>query len=88
MYDISLECGIPRPTISRYVSGLRVPSIETIVKLATYFNVSTDWLLGLSDDRDTSNFSEEIKNIIAIYPFVTVDDRNVIQMILNKYGKK
>lgn len=35
--------------ISRLESGERSPSIEVAVALANYFNVSTDYLLGISD---------------------------------------
>ena len=34
----------------RYEYGTRNPSLEILIKIATYFNVSTDYLLGLSDD--------------------------------------
>lgn len=41
--------GITNVSISRYLSGNRSPRIEIVVKLAKYFHVSSDFLLGLSN---------------------------------------
>lgn len=38
-------------SISNYRSGRCEPDIEMIVGICKYFNVSADWLLGLSDVR-------------------------------------
>ena len=35
--------------ISRWERGLRVPNIESLYKLAVFFDVSTDYLVGLED---------------------------------------
>lgn len=53
-----LGCG--RATITNYESGRRNPDIETLVKLAEYYEVSVDYLLGISS-IETSN--QDIKFI-------------------------
>ncbi|WP_078392851.1 helix-turn-helix domain-containing protein [Shouchella patagoniensis] len=35
----------------RYEKGDYEPNIETLIKLANYFNVSLDYLLGRSEDK-------------------------------------
>lgn len=40
---------IKRQTISLYLNGVSLPPIEKLVDIANYFNVSTDYLLGLTD---------------------------------------
>lgn len=40
---------INKGTISRWESGESDPSISYVVKLADYFNVSVDYLIGLTD---------------------------------------
>lgn len=40
------EIGIGRSSMSTYYSGLRLPGAENLIKLADYFGVSTDYLLG------------------------------------------
>lgn len=37
---------INRATLSRYESGEREPDYETLGKLADFYEVSVDWLLG------------------------------------------
>nr|DAJ42341.1 MAG TPA: repressor protein [Caudoviricetes sp.] len=39
-------CGLSRNTIRRYESGERRPSAETVAKIADFFDISTDGLLG------------------------------------------
>lgn len=38
-------------TISNWESGRNEPPYEMLVKYATYFNVSTDYILGLTKDE-------------------------------------
>ena len=35
--------------VSYFVKGARVPNTEQIIKIANFFNVSSDYLLGLTD---------------------------------------
>ncbi len=42
--------GLSHKAISTMESGTRYTTIEKLVQLADYFDVSTDYLLGLSDD--------------------------------------
>lgn len=47
--ELALELGIPSNTLSQYENGKREPSIEMMKKIADYFQVSTDFILGNSD---------------------------------------
>ena len=38
--------GVERSSIGKYESSTTIPSNETLIKIANYFNVSTDYLLG------------------------------------------
>jgi DNA-binding XRE family transcriptional regulator len=40
---------ITRQAVGNYKSGQSSPDFNTLVKIAKYFNVSTDWLLGISE---------------------------------------
>lgn len=46
------ELGITQATLSRNLNGIHMPKAEIIEKMASYFNVSTDYLLGKSDVRN------------------------------------
>lgn len=41
---------IKETSYQHYEYGKREPNYETLVKLANFFNVSSDYLLGVSDD--------------------------------------
>ena len=51
--DIAKALGVTRQAISLYEKGDREPKIETWQKLADFFNVPVDYLLGISKDRST-----------------------------------
>ena len=40
------EINIPASTLSQYERGVREPNISMLIKLADYFNVSVDYLVG------------------------------------------
>jgi transcriptional regulator with XRE-family HTH domain len=52
------KIGIPRSTYSNYENGKREPDIETIRKMASFFEVSTDFLLGYTNIPQTKKASE------------------------------
>lgn len=54
--EFANKIGISNVVLSRYESGERRPDYETLEKIADYFNVTTDYLLGRSN---TPNLSEE-----------------------------
>jgi len=43
--QLSLEINISQAVISKYELDISQPSIETIIKIANYFNVTTDYLM-------------------------------------------
>lgn len=49
-YKICDECGISRSHIRQYWNRGQVPTGPVIVRICKTFNVSADWLLGLSDE--------------------------------------
>lgn len=49
---LSDAIGVSRPAISQFANGANLPSVETLVAIAEYFNVSVDYLVGLSDIPD------------------------------------
>ena len=50
-FELAEQIGVNRQSISQYETVVCMPNTDILVKIADYFHVSTDWLLG----RDTSN---------------------------------
>lgn len=59
--QLSYKSGVPTATINRYILKRRGAHIENLVKLAKVLKVSTDYLLGLSDDMGI-DASPEVNN--------------------------
>lgn len=73
---------ISKSNISKYEAGSVEPNLDIITKCAVYFDVYTDFLLGLSDNR--SNQSDIRNSLEWKYPDVS----NRLGNILKKYRQK
>ncbi len=51
--DIATLLGVDRTTYSKYESGASEPNREILLRLAQIFDVSTDYLLGRTDEKET-----------------------------------
>ena len=49
--DMGKNLGLVRTAITNWEVGTTHPSLENLCKLADYFGVTTDYLLGQADDR-------------------------------------
>lgn len=47
--DIAKAMHVSTPKVTRWEGGVQEPDFMTLVALARYFNVSTDYLLGVED---------------------------------------
>ena len=68
MYQTQLakKVGTTNVTICRYINGERIPRIDVASKIASVFNVSLDYLLGISENVDTENLTKNQDVDIAI----------------------
>ena len=61
------KIGITQPTLSRNLSGIHAPRVEVLESIAKVFDVSVDYLLGVSDirnpDKDVSR-QESLDDIL------------------------
>ena len=78
--DLSIILGTSESAISLYENGKRKPSIELILKMADYFSVSTDFILGATENMADSekvidiDFSDVLENLI-----VYINNQNTIR---------
>ena len=52
--DLAEIFNLTRATIASYETGKSMPSIDVVLKYADYFDCSTDYILGRTDDRNLS----------------------------------
>lgn len=58
--QLASKLGVTKQSISNWENDNILPSIEMLVKIANFFEVSTDYLLGLDNKRtlDVENLTE------------------------------
>ena len=65
--QLAAQIGVSKSVISYYELQERIPSPEILLKLASVFHVSTDYLLGVSNDKvlDVSGLDEEDMAVLS-----------------------
>ena len=64
--QLAKKVGTTNVTICRYINGERIPRYYDNSKIASVFNVSLDYLLGISESVDTENLTKNQDVDIAI----------------------
>lgn len=87
--DIATFLNISQPAYQQFESGKKKMNIETMEKLADFFNVSTDYLLGKTDFPDLElevDIDNAIDNSVAYDGTpITDNDREIIKNFLKDY---
>ena len=76
--QLAEKVGTSNVTICRYLTCERLPRLDVVTKIASVFNVSLDYLLGLSDDKNVQ-FSEENSDLdiaISISKLYSLDENS------------
>lgn len=65
--QVADRVGLAVSAISSYESGIRYPSYQTLVKLASMYHVSCDYLIGIPSSRtlDVSGLADEEIEVIS-----------------------
>lgn len=81
--------GVAQSTVAGWESGKREPNYETTIRIARFFRVSLDYLLGHEDtekrptprDGDRPNYSDEAMKLAAAYDSLDEHGQKVIQVV-------
>ena len=84
--DFAAEVNIKAATIHRYLAGDRKPDVSYVIAIASFFNVSIDWLLGINGEQ-FDVMPKEVQEVASLYQYASNDDRNVVQAVLSKYRR-
>ena len=95
---LAAELGITQQMLSKYERDITLIKVDILKKIATYFNVTTDYLLGVSDvKRDLQRQTkmnetlDEYYDLIEIYKDLDSYDKEMIWSIMQtvkKVGEK
>ncbi|MEN6325836.1 MAG: helix-turn-helix transcriptional regulator [Syntrophomonas sp.] len=73
-YELSEQLGLSRGQISNYELGTRQPDYDTLLRIAEYFNVTTDYLLGRTNNKIPSKANTFLQNFFKLMK----DERGMI----------
>lgn len=76
--ELAKVFNITSQALSQYERGLRMPDAVLLDKLATYFNVSVDFLLGRNLNTLSEEADNEIKKIVDAIFELDKEDRESI----------
>lgn len=85
MKDVANDINISPTSLSRYLTGQRDPDLKYVVRIAEYFGVTVDWLLGVNQHKFDA-LPPEIQELAELYSLASPDDRKVVKLILEKYS--
>lgn len=91
---LALEIGVTQQTLSNYEHDIGLIKADILKKLAQYFDVTTDYLLGISAVKKnteelmkTDNTLEEYYNFLEAYKELDKYDREMVWMIIQTRKK-
>lgn len=77
---VAEDLHIARSTMNGYVKGKRQPDYETLIQIARYFDVSVDYLLGVTNIRKNAEGSLSMKegDLVGIYRSLQADKQDLL----------
>lgn len=64
-YKVAQEAGVPYGSLTDWKSGRSTPASANLVKLADYFNVSIDYLMGRDKNFDPETKVQKVVKVIT-----------------------
>lgn len=91
---LAAELGITQQMLSKYEKDVTLIKVDILKKIAAYFNVTTDYLLGVSDvKRDLqrqmkmNETLDEFYDLVEVYKELDSYDKEMIWLIIQTIKK-
>lgn len=79
------DMGLSASALSHYETGISKPSLENVLKIAEYFQVSIDYLTGRTEYRNYEDIQKQVKKIAAKQYINDLIDKDIaLRKIKNK----
>ena len=77
--------GLSQQSIYQYENGIAEPDIDTLIKIATYFNVSVDYIVGNTEIKRL--ITEQEEEFLSALEKTTPGVKESIRMLLDEFNK-
>lgn len=84
---LAQDLKVPRSTLSCWENGLRTPKIETIEKIANYFNVGMNIITKDYSSIEINADSKLVNKLENNIDKISADDKKKIEKILDEVNK-
>lgn len=85
-FQLAKVLDIATSTLGMYETGKREPSLKVMNRIANYFNVTTDYLLGRPEKKDDDTKTADIKDDDVIFTYeghqIPKEDLELIRRIM------
>ena len=71
--ELASKTGMSATTISSYERGTKSPSLNNIINIANYLDVSIDWLCGREEEENPKNLKDIIEILLKLTKYFIVE---------------
>lgn len=86
--DLAKIIGVSPSTIGMYEQGRRTPDLEVLSKIANYFQVSMDYLLGRTNIKNFEDFPPEVRNLTEMLLNADESKVKILEKLLKELLEK
>ena len=85
--DVARATGISNMTFSDWKKGKSTPKMDKIEKIAKYFGVTTDYMLGKKSEIPSASMADDHLELIKLYSSLSEADQKAIMQIMRSMAK-
>lgn len=85
--DVARATGISNMTFSDWKKGKSTPKMDKIEKIAKYFGVTTDYIMGKKSEVPSLSMADEHFELIKLYSSLSEADQKAIMQIMRSMAK-
>lgn len=85
--DVARATGISNMTFSDWKKGKSTPKMDKIEKIAKYFGVTTDYMMGKKSEAPSASMADDHLELIKLYSSLSEADQKAIMQIMRSMNK-
>ena len=85
--DVARATGISNMTFSDWKKGKSTPKMDKIEKIAKYFGVTTDYMMGKKLEVPSASMADDHLELIKLYSSLSEADQKAIMQIMRSMNK-